>query len=101
MSSTDWKFAQQNPADRLAQLHYFSVMKSHMAGEIEIVITVKEYVTAQDPSAPFFAIADKQTNQRTAPYTPNGWGHTLLEALSQCVENVHRFPYEPPDDIGE
>jgi hypothetical protein len=33
----------------------------------------------------FFAQADKQTNQRTAPFTPVGWGSTLLKALTECV----------------
>ena len=37
---------------------------------------------------------DKQTNQKTLPYTPNGWGLTLLQALSECVKAMQRFPYE-------
>jgi hypothetical protein len=45
----------------------------------------------------FLAQADKQTNQKSAPFTPTGWGSTLLEALSQCVREVHRFPYEGED----
>ena len=38
--------------------------------------------------------ADKQTNQKTAAYRPSGWGSTLLKALSECVQAIHRFPYE-------
>ena len=44
----------------------------------------------------FFAQADKQTNQNTAPFTPIGWGSTLLKALSECIRAIHRFPYEGP-----
>jgi hypothetical protein len=42
----------------------------------------------------FFAQADKQTNQKSAPFTPTGWGESLLQALSECVRAIHRFPYE-------
>ncbi len=41
----------------------------------------------------YFAEADKQTNQGVAPYTPIGWGKTLLAALAQCMREVERFPY--------
>ena len=92
---TDWKFAQRNPAERLALVHQFSMLKLQADQEIEFIITVREYVTPKDPSMLFFATTDKQTNQRTAPYTPCGWGRTLLEALSACMESVRRFPYEP------
>lgn len=92
---TDWKFAQRDIAEHLAQLHRFSMLKVQNGKEIEFTITVREYVTPKDPSMPFLAIADKQTNQRSAPYTPCGWGRSLLEALSLCMENVRRFPYEP------
>jgi hypothetical protein len=42
----------------------------------------------------FFAQADKDTNQHTAAYRPSGWGKTMLEALSECVRAINRFPYE-------
>ena len=94
---TDWRFAQRDPAERLAQLHYFSMIKHHGDGEIEFIITVREYITPRDPSMPFFATADRQLNQRTAPFTPFGWGRTLLEALANCMDAVRRFPYEPEE----
>ena len=31
---------------------------------------------------------------KVAPYTPCGWGRTLLEALEECVRAVNRFPYQ-------
>jgi hypothetical protein len=31
----------------------------------------------------------------TAPFTPNGWGASLFEALSGCIREIYRFPYEP------
>ena len=42
----------------------------------------------------FFASADKQTNQNTVPYTPSGWGDSLLKALAECIVAIHKFPYE-------
>ena len=70
----EWGFAQTHVSVELAQLHYFS-MKKHQAGaEIEFLITVKEFITPQEPTMHFFAQADKETNQKTAPYRPCGWG---------------------------
>lgn len=92
---TDWKFAEVDPAEELAQVHYFSMKKTQGEDEVEFLISVREFVTPKDPSMLFFAEADKQTNQRAAPYTPRGWGRTLLEALAACMAEVRRFPYEP------
>ena len=97
----DWHFAQTDPSEELAQLHHFSMIKVQDGKEIEFRITVREYVTPMDPSMPFLATADKETNQRTAPFRPFGWGRTLLEALSLCMENVRRFPYEPQTGTHE
>jgi len=89
----EWKYAQTDPSEQLARLHFFSMRKRHDDGEVELTITVKEYFTPADPALQFFAQADKQTNQKVAPYTPSGWGKTLLEALLECVKEVNRFPY--------
>lgn len=91
----EWKFAERDRAEELAILTFFSMKKQQGSESIEFRITVSEYVTPRDPSMLFFAEADKQTNQRTAPYTPCGWGRTLLEALAGCMEAIRRFPYEP------
>lgn len=93
----EWGFAQSETADRLAQLHFFSIEKRHARGEIEFVITVREYVSPKEPEMLFFAEADKQTNQKVAAFTPSGWGRTLLDALSECIRAIHRFPYEGPE----
>jgi hypothetical protein len=90
----DWGYAQRDASEQLARLHHFSIVKAASKGEVEIGITVKEFVTPKDPALLFFAQAGKQTNQRVAPYTPCGWGRTLLEALEICVREIHRFPYE-------
>jgi hypothetical protein len=90
----DWGFAQTNPSQELALLHQFSVKKPYPGGEVEFRITVKEFVTPKEPTMLFFAQADKQTNQNTAPYTPCGWGKTLLEALSECIRALNKFLYE-------
>lgn len=90
----EWGFAQTDPSQELAQLHMFSIKKVQPGGEVEFLITVKEYITPKEPTMHFFAQSDKQTNQRTAAFTPCGWGKTMLEALSECVRAINRFPYE-------
>jgi hypothetical protein len=92
----EWGFAQTQVSEELAQLHYFSMKKQQAGAAIEFVITVKEFITPQEPTMHFFAQADRETNQNTAPYRPSGWGKTMLEALSECVRAIHRFPYEGP-----
>jgi hypothetical protein len=92
---TEWRFAQADPAEELAHVHFFSMKKRCGGEDVEFRITVREYITPKDPSMPFFAEADKQVNQRGAPYTPCGWGNTLLAALSECMAAIRRFPYEP------
>ncbi len=88
----EWIFAQSDRSDELAQLHFFSMRKHQPGGDIEFRFTVREYATRADESMRFFAEADKQTNQETAPFTPCGWGSTLLKALAECIQAVHRFP---------
>lgn len=94
---SEWTLAQTDPSEKLAQLHFYSVTKRQGDKEIEFRITVKEYATPQAVGGRFFAEADKQTNQNTAPFTPTGWGGTLLKALSECVKAIHEFPYQGPD----
>lgn len=93
---SEWTFAQSEPAEELAHLHYFSMKKRQGDGDVEFLITVREYATVHEQGMRFFAEADKQTNQKTAPFTPCGWGSTLLKALSECVKAIHLFPYEGP-----
>ena len=90
----DWGYAQTNPNEQLAKLHLFSFKKIQGEVEVEMTITVKEYFTPPLGSLQFFAQADKQTNQRVAPYTPCGWGSTLLEAMAACIREINRFPYQ-------
>ena len=91
---SEWTFAQGDKAEELAQLHFYAVNKHQGDRVIEFRITVKEYATPNHLSMRFYAEADKQTNQKTAAYTPNGWGSTLLQALSDCVKRIQQFPYE-------
>ena len=90
----DWGFAQTHMSQQLAELHMFSITKAQPGGEVEFIVTVKEYVTPKEPTMHFFAQADKMTNQKTAPYRPSGWGKSMLDALSECVKAINRFPYE-------
>lgn len=92
----EWELAQTHPSEQLAQLHFFSMKKVQANGEIEFRITVREFVAQQDRHMRFFAEADRQTNQSVAPFTPCGWGSTLVKALSECLRSIHRFPYEGP-----
>ena len=98
----EWELAQTHPSDELAQLHFFSMKKKQPEGDIEFQIVVREYIPRdENRSMLFFAEANRQTNQSVAPYTPTGWGSTLLKALSECVKAIHRFPYEGPLPDGK
>lgn len=90
----EWTLAQSNPSEELAQLHFFTMKKMQDGREIEFRITVKEFAEPRDGALRFFAHADKQTNQNTAPFTPSGWGSSLHKALLECLQAIHRFPYE-------
>ena len=93
---SDWQFAQRRPDQRLALHSHYSMVKRQDGKETEFNITVKEYLTPRDPMMKFYAEADKETNQQTGvPYRPTGWGPTMLKALSQCMEEIERFPCQP------
>ena len=91
----DWKFAQKDPAEELAQLSQFSFKKCHGLGAIEYVITVREFA-APPPGqhCRFFAQANKHVNQKIAPFLPTGWGNSVLDALSDCTRIIREFPCE-------
>ena len=93
---SDWEFAHCDPAEQLARHHFFSMKKLQGSEEIDFNITVKEFSAPKNPALKFFAQADKETNQQAVPYTPSGWGKTMLEALSACVREINRFPYQAP-----
>ena len=94
---SDWTFAQRDPAEELAQLHYFSFKKRQSDGpesDVEFVITVKEFAARNVVQMRFYAQADKEVNQRTAPFRPFGWGDSLLAALMECMRSIREHPYE-------
>jgi hypothetical protein len=91
----DWLYAEMDPAEELAQLHHFSFKKRQPEGEIEFVITVKEFASRNALQMQFYAQADKEVNQRNVPFRPFGWGDTLLSALSECMRSIRQNPYEP------
>jgi len=92
---TDWMYVQENSAEQLAQLHYFSFIKHQPGGDVTFRITIKEFA-APPPGQRlrFFAEADKAVNQRTASFVPCGWGNTLFNALGDCVRLIRQFPFE-------
>jgi len=95
---TDWMYVQENPTEQLAQLHYFSFLKQQPGGEVRFRIVIKEFATPPPGQRlRFFAEADKAVNQKTAAFVPCGWGHTLFNALGDCVRLIRQFPYEGPE----
>jgi hypothetical protein len=91
----EWIHAQNDPAEELALLHHFSLKKRHLDGEVEFVITVKEFASRNAAQMRFYAQADKEINQGTAPFHPFGWGDSLLAALTECMRTIRQYPYEP------
>ena len=92
---SEWSYAQDDPAERLCRVEHYSMLKQQPGGNVEFFITVREYIDPPDPAMRFLAQADKQTNQKAAPYTPIGWGPSLLQALAECMSAIRKFPYEP------
>ncbi len=91
----DWKYLQKDPAEELSRLYYFSMKKKHAAGEIDVLITVKEFATPGIGKMQFFATANIELNQHTAKFQPVGWSDNLTTALSECLNNLRRFDYQP------
>jgi hypothetical protein len=89
---SDWEFAQRDTSEQLAQIHHFSVTKNEGTRQIEFVITVREYVTPKEPAMKFLATTDKQTNQKTMPFSPCGWGNTMLKALAESSSRLNASP---------
>ena len=85
---SEWQFIDSDQAEELAQLHFFSVKK----GDVEFTITVKEYAQRNPQHMRFFAQADKQVNQKTAPFFPFGWGETLIQSLTECIKSIRKYP---------
>jgi hypothetical protein len=93
----DWKFAQKDPSECLARLHFYTVTKKHACGEIEARITVKEFATCKTTDMKYYASADIELNQKTIAFKPFGWHETHLGALSECLRNLRKFEYECDD----
>ena len=87
---SDLQFINAAQSKELAQLHFFSIKK----GNIEFVITVKEYAQRNPHHMRFFAQADKQVNQKAAPFLPFGWGETLIESKTECIKSIRKYPCE-------
>ena len=93
----EWKFSEENPAEALARLHFFSIKKKHDSGHVEARITVKEFASAKTADMKFFAVADIELNQKVMPFQPSGWGDTLQCALTECLRNLRKFEYQPAE----
>ena len=52
---SEWKYAQQERSEKLAKLHFFSVVKSCPQGDVELRITVKEFAAPDTGNLQFFA----------------------------------------------
>jgi hypothetical protein len=88
-------YAESDPAEELAELRSFCVKKRQPEGDVEFVITVKEFASRNALQMQFYAQADKEVNQKDAPFRPFGWGDSLLRALSECMEAIRKYPYDP------
>ena len=91
---SDWRFAQSERAQHLAQLHWFSMKKKYRGRVLEFRIVVREYFTPPDPAMPFFAEAEWPVEPQPGELTPFGWGGTLLKALAECVSAVDKLSQE-------
>ena len=91
----EWTDAQVDRSEELFLLHFFSMKKREPKGDVNFRITVKEFATPPAGQfVRFFAEADKQVNQKTAPFVPSGCGDTLFAALLDCMRLIRQFPYE-------
>jgi hypothetical protein len=77
-------------------VHHYSYTKVDTEGEVEFLITIREYAKPKMRDMKFFAQADKEVNQGEAAHRPSGWSDTLLGALASCVREIRRFPYQGP-----
>jgi len=97
----EWHYAETDPSEELAQLHYFSMKKRQADGDVEFIITVKEYVDRNPHHMRFFAQADKELSQKTGAFRPFGWGPTLSQALSECMKLIRKHSFEPDTGDGK
>jgi hypothetical protein len=96
---SEWPYLQKDAAERLAQLHLFSINKAQAGGEVTFRITVKEFATPPPGQRMrFFAESDRAVNQKSAAFIPCGWGNSVFSALGDCVRLIREFPYEGSDD---
>ena len=94
----EWQLTKTSASEELARLSYFSMKKSQPEGIVSFRITVREYaVPPTGQRLRFFAEADKQVNQNSAPLLPSGWGDSVWEALEGCLRLIRQFPYEGED----
>jgi hypothetical protein len=91
----EWHFTKTDPSEALARLSFFSMTKREPQGNVDFHITVREYaVPPAGQRLRFFAEANKEVNQKSAPILPSGWGDSVQEALEGCLRLIRQFPYE-------
>ncbi len=91
----EWTDIEPSAEEQLCRIEHFEIQKAHKGGHVPFGIAVREYLHPRDGTMKYVATADKQTNQRTVPFTPMGWGNSSGLALWECVVAIRRFPYEP------
>jgi hypothetical protein len=97
----EWIHIQAQPGEQLTRLHHFSMSKPHSTGTVTFAITVKEFaVPPPGQRMRFYAESDKPVNQKTAAFTPCGWGTSLFSALGDCVRLIRQFPYDAEGDAA-
>ncbi len=88
-----WKFAQKDPTEALALLHFFSVTKKHASGEIEARITVKEFANAKTTDMKFLCEAEVVGGTRRHGYftRPVGGGCDLVRSPGNSCGTIRNF----------
>jgi hypothetical protein len=95
---SQWVYLQGDPSEQLTQYHHFSMIKRQGSQDVIFTITVKEFaVPPAGQRMRFYAEADRALNQKTAPFTPCGWGSSVFAALGDCVRLIRQFPFEGED----
>ena len=94
----EWQHTKTGSNEELAKLTFFSMRKTQPEGSVVFLITLREYaVPPAGQRLRFFAEADKQVNQSSAPLLPSGWGDSEWEALEGCLRLIRSFPYQGDD----
>jgi len=92
----EWSFAQNEPSEELCMLASFRHEEAAPSGDVEFLITVREYGFATRSGAQVLR-ASRQTDQPKYRALYTIWVGTIAGAGAHrsALRRIHRFPYEP------